>query len=115
MKQKGSPFSKRTLPGRVHFDKGEPFCFLTLLQDHPLHEIQPVIRPLDRNPELRHQYDVWEKQRTDFNRRIFRQDPEATKEAWQRYYFKGEYPEEVAPAPEGHVNKRRLKAPKFGG
>ena len=33
----------------------------------------------------------------------------------QRFYFKGEFPDEVAPAPQGHVNKRRLKAPKFGG
>ena len=58
---------------------------------------------------------VRSKHRSEFNQRIFRGDPEATKEAWQRYYFKGEFPEEVdAPAPQGHVNKRRLKAPKFG-
>lgn len=104
-----------TRPGKVRFEKGEPFCFITLLQDHPLHEIQPVIRQLDSNPELRHQYDVWEKHRSEFNKKIFRGDPEATKEAWQRYYFKGEYPEEAgAAAPEGHVNKRRLKTPRFG-
>jgi hypothetical protein len=37
------------------------------------------------------------------------------KEAWQRFYFKGEFPEEIeAPAPSTHVNKRRLKAPKVG-
>lgn len=103
-----------TRPGRVRFEKGEPFCFITLIQDKPLHEIQPVIRRMDSNPELRHQYDVWEKHRSDFNQRIFRQDPEATKEAWQRYYFKGEYPEEVAPARDDHINKRRLKEPRFG-
>ena len=101
-----------TRPGRVRFEKGEPFCFITLLQDHTLHEIQPVVRSLDRNPELRHQYDVWEKHRTEFNQKIFRGDPEATKEAWQRYYFKGEFPEE-GPAPVDHVNKRRLKPIKF--
>jgi hypothetical protein len=104
-----------TRPGRVHFKKGEPFCFITLLQDHPLHEIQPVIRRMDSDAELRHQYDVWEKHRSEFNQKIFRQDPEATKAAWQRYYFKGEFPEDIAPAPEGHVNKRRLKTPKFRG
>jgi len=104
-----------TRPGKVRFEKGEPFCFITLLQDHPLHEIQPVIRRMDANPELRHQYDVWEKHRGEFNKKIFRGDPEATKEAWQRFYFKGEFPEDIAPAPEGHVNKRRLKTPKFGG
>jgi hypothetical protein len=37
------------------------------------------------------------------------------KEAWQRFYFKGEYPEEItAEAPSHHVNKRRMKAPKVG-
>jgi hypothetical protein len=104
-----------TRPGKVRFEKGEPFCFITLLQDHPLHEIQPVIRPLDSDQELSRQYAVWERHRGEFNRKIFRQDPEATKQAWQRFYFKGEFPEEVAPAPEGHINKRRLKSPKFRG
>ena len=102
-----------TRPGKVRFDKGEAFCFITLIQDKTLHDIQPVIRHMDADPELRHQYDVWEKHRAEFNKRIFRGEPEAAKEAWQRYYFKGEFPEEItAPAPEGHVNKRRLKAPR---
>jgi hypothetical protein len=104
-----------TRPGKVRFEKGEAFAFITLLEDKTLHEIQPVIRRMDKNPELRHQYDVWEKHRSEFNQKIFRQDPEATKQAWQRYYFKGEFPEEVAPARQDHVNKRRLKAPRFGG
>ena len=77
-------------------------------------QFQPVIRGMDRNPELRDQYDTWEKHRSEFNKRIFRADPDATKEAWQRYYFRGEFPEEVAEAPKDHVNKRRLKSPKFG-
>lgn len=102
-----------TRPCKVRFEKNEPFCFITLVQDKPLEEIQPVIRSMDSNPEMRRQYDTWEKHRSAFNERIFRQDPEAMREAWQRYYFKGEFPEEIAPAKEGHVNKRRLKAPKF--
>lgn len=104
-----------TRPGRVRFEKGEPFCFITLMEDRQLSAFQPVIRGMDRNPELRDQYDTWEKHRSEFNKRIFRADPEATKEAWQRYYFKGEFPEETGTAPDTHVNKRRLKAPKFGG
>jgi hypothetical protein len=104
-----------TQPGRVRFEKDEPFCFITLLQDKFLHDIQPVVRRMDSDPELRHQYDVWEKHRSEFNQKIFRGDPAATKEAWQRYYFRGEYPEEVGrEGPESHVNKRRLKAPRIG-
>jgi hypothetical protein len=104
-----------TRPGRVRFEKGEPFCFITLMEDRQLSAFQPVIRPMDRNPELRDQYDTWEKHRSEFNKRIFRADPDATKEAWQRYYFKGEFPEETGSAPATHVNKRRLKTPKIGG
>jgi len=70
---------------------------------------------MDSNPELREQYDLWEKHRAEFNAKIWRSDPEATKEAWQRFYFKGEFPEQVAEAPEDHTNKRRLKSPRFGG
>ena len=53
-----------TRPGRVRFEKKEPFCFISLVQDKPLAEIQPVIRQMSSNPELRDQYDVWEKHRS---------------------------------------------------
>ena len=33
-----------TRPGTVRFEKGEPFCFITLAQDKPLEEFEPVIR-----------------------------------------------------------------------
>lgn len=102
-----------TRPGKVRFEKGEPFCFITLIQDKVVSEVQPVIRRMDSNPDLRNQYDTWEKHRAEFIRQISRLEPEATKAAWQRYYFKGEYPEEVAPARDDHVNKRRLKEPRF--
>jgi len=104
-----------TRPGKVRFEKGEPFCFITLTRDREMAQIQPVIRSLNSNPEMRQQYDTWEKHRSEFNNRIFRRDPDAVKEAWQRYYFKGEFPEDAAPAPEDHVNKRRMKTPRFRG
>lgn len=102
-----------TRPGSVRFEKGEPFCFITLIQDKPLAEFQPVIRNMAGDTELTDQYDAWQRQREQFNQRIFRQEPEAMREAWQRYYFRGEYPEETGQAPQAHVNKRRLKPPRF--
>ena len=105
-----------TRPGVVRFEKNEPFCFITLTQDKVLAQVQPVIKSMSRNPELRDQYDVWEKHRSEFNKKIFQLDPEATKAAWQRYYFKGEFPPEIEnEAPKDHVNKRRLKTPRFLG
>ena len=52
--------------------------------------------------------------RDDFNARLRRRDPSAMKEAWQRFYFKGELPEDTGPAPADHVNKRRLKPVRLG-
>ncbi|MCI3134007.1 DUF6065 family protein [Phenylobacterium aquaticum] len=103
-----------TRPGKVRFEKGEPFCFITLVQDRVLDDVQPVIRSMASNPELREQYGLWEKHRSAFNKKIFQADPEAVKTAWQRFYFKGEFPEDAAEPPKEHVNKRRLKAPRLG-
>jgi hypothetical protein len=103
-----------TRPGRVRFAKGEPFCFITLAQDKLLEQFQPVSRTMEAEPDLLGQYDAWRRARTDFNSRLFQRDPEATREAWQRYYFKGEIPEDLGVAPASHVNKRRLKSLRLG-
>ena len=103
-----------TRPGKVRFDKGEPFCFITLMQDKQLEAFNVVQRSLEGNRALKDQYDAWTERRGDFNKRLKNRDPEAVREAWQRYYFKGEMPEDSGPAPNDHVNKRRLKGPKLG-
>jgi len=114
MKQNGSPFSNFTRPGRVKFEKGEPFCFITPIEHRKVEQFEPVIRTLESNPNMHGQFEAWNRARTDFNQRLAAGDPEAAKEAWQRYYFKGEVPEDLGKAPETHVNKRRLKGPRIG-
>jgi len=104
-----------TRPGRVKFARGEPFCFVMPVQDKPLESFELVQRSLDREPELLGQYEAWRERRDDFNARIARREPEATREAWQRYYFKGELPASTGPAPKAHVNRRRLSALRLGG
>jgi len=103
-----------TRAGEVRFERGEPFCFITLMQDKPLEEFEVVQRPLESDAVLRGQYDAWSAQRTEFNERLHAREPEAIKAAWQRYYFKGEVPDDSGFVPKDHVNKRRLKAPRFG-
>ena len=102
-----------TRPGRVRFEKGEPFCFISLAPHRALEQVQPVRRSLASDPALRHQYETWLRERTVFNAKLGRRDPEAVREAWQRFYFKGEAPSEGAPAPD-HINKRRLRTPRLG-
>jgi hypothetical protein len=103
-----------TRPGKVKWAKGEPFCFVTLAEDRALESFDLVQRRIEADPDLRGQYEAWRRQRDDFNKRIFQQDPEATKAAWQRYYFRGEFPEDTGDAPKAHTNRRRLKTLRLG-
>jgi Family of unknown function (DUF6065) len=104
---------KFTRPGRIRFEKGEPFCFITLAQDKPLESFEVSRKVLESDEDLRDQYMAWHKQREGFNARLAKGDPTTVKEAWQRFYFKGEMPEAAGPAPKTHVNKRRLKPPRL--
>ena len=103
-----------TRPGRITFEKGEPFCFINLIEHKKVEQFQPVIRTLDSNPTMKGQFEAWNRARTDFNQRLAGGDPDAAKEAWQRFYFKGELPEDLGAAPATHSNKRRLKSPRVG-
>ncbi len=49
-----------------------------------------------------------------FNAGIEKGNPTTLKEAWQRFYFRGELPEDTGPAPKDHVNKRRMKRTRIG-
>ncbi len=84
------------------------------MQDKQLEAFDVVQRSMEGNGPLKSQYEAWAKQRGEFNKRLFNRDPETVREAWQRYYFRGELPEETGPAPAEHVNKRRLKSPRLG-
>ena len=104
-----------TRPGKVRFEKDEPFCFISLTPHRVMDTVQPVQRAIANNVELNEQYLAWNRQRETFNTRIWRRDPEAVREAWQRFYFRGELPEDAqGGGPVDHVNKRRLKPLKLG-
>ncbi len=103
-----------TRPGRIRFEKKEPFCFITLMQDKQLEEFNVVQRSLEGNRPLKDQYDAWTNRREEFNKGLRNRDPETIREAWQRFYFKGEVPDEAGPTPAEHVNKRRLKSLRLG-
>ena len=97
-----------TAPGRVRFEKDEPFCFIQPVEHRRIEAFQPVRTSLDADADLARQYETWKETRTLFNNSMAAGDPEAIKQAWQRYYFRGEYPDQAEPRPESHVNKRRL-------
>ena len=97
-----------TAPGVVRFEKDEPFCFLQPVPHSRIEAFRPVRAAMDADSDLALQYRKWTEVRTDFNTRICNGDPETIKQAWQRFYFRGEFPDHIAEAPSEHVNKRRL-------
>ena len=105
-----------TRPGMISFKKGEPFCFIQVVEHKKQDTIQPVIKSLESDPDFKNQFDAWAKQRNEFNESLVRRDPDAVKEAWQKFYFKGEKPDptgQVVEKVEDHINRRRLKTPKL--
>ncbi|MGZ3299093.1 MAG: DUF6065 family protein, partial [Asticcacaulis sp.] len=101
--------------GMISFAKGEPFCFFNVVQNQSQDDIQPVIKGLETNPALKAEYEAWARTRNEFNESLMRREPEAMKEAWQKFYFKGEKPDmsgQPVARVDAHVNRRRLKTPK---
>ena len=98
-----------TRPGQVRFEKGEPFCFVTLTPHGALDAIAPKLAELSDDPALKADYEAWSASRGDFNRRLESGDPQAAAQGWQRNYVQGRAPGEARP--DFHLSKRRLKPP----
>ena len=100
-----------TRPGKVCFEKGEPFCFITLSEHRRLDEVEPKIRLLGSNPQLERDYNGWAKSRGEFVEKLAKRDSNAVAQGWQRHYMRGET---VSGKERGadHDTKRRLQKPK---
>lgn len=99
-----------TREGTVRFAKDEPICRIFPVPQGALNGVEPVIRDVTDDPELKKQYDVWTRIRSEFVGRLAASDPAAIKQAWQRYYFHGEMPKTGVKVP-NHEHKLRLKPP----
>ncbi len=103
---------KMTRPGRVSFNKGEPFCFITLQQHRRLEAIEPKRHLLSDDPELTEDYRLWSESRNEFNHRMKYRYPDVVEQGWQRHYMRGDTRPrtkgKAGKAPD-HITKRRLK------
>ena len=96
-------------PGVVRFEEGEPFAFLTLAPHALLDAVQPRIRSLDSDPELKAAFTGWDASRADFARRLKAREAQAVAQKWQRTYVRGQGG--GGEGPMYHLSKRRMKAP----
>ena len=101
-----------TRPGKVRFEAGEPFCFITPLQIGALQACQPVELDIADAPDIQADLAAWTHDRRAFLERLNAGDPDATRTPWRRIYFKGDQaPGAVSQKPDQHINKLRMKAP----
>lgn len=101
-----------TRPGYVKFEKGEPFCFIMPIPHSGIEEVQPVMKRLSDDAQLKAEYDAWGQSRASFLDKLSARDPDTIQQGWQKHYFKGQKVEGEKPADFGHINRRRLKAPR---
>jgi hypothetical protein len=83
---------KFTRPGKVRFEKDEPFCFITPVAYRTLETVQPRIVPIESVPEQKAALERYSSLRHSFNDRLYAGEPEAVKQGWQKWYFKGVHP-----------------------
>jgi hypothetical protein len=96
--------------GSVRFNKGEAFCFITLVPHAILDDIQPRLLKLEDTPELKVEHDAFNESRRTFNRDLKVREPNAVAQGWQKHYIRGQ-PLTGGPTPIYHVTKRRMRAP----
>jgi hypothetical protein len=82
-----------TRPGRVRFEKGEPFCFFFPVARGVVDTIEPEIRPMASDPELAEAYQGWVADRMSFSREMREPGTRANKEQWQKKYMRGLLPD----------------------
>ncbi|KQT61571.1 hypothetical protein ASG52_01415 [Methylobacterium sp. Leaf456] len=99
-----------TRPGSVTFAKGDPIGFVVPIPHLLLDAIQPTIRPLDDDPELKAQYEAWQADRVAV-KAAFNETKPGEKLPWPLHYVRGAM-QDGTRAPESHLTKRRLKAPR---
>lgn len=100
-----------TRPGRITFEKDEPFCFITPIAYRALETVQPEIVPIAEEPELQEQFLAWRKARLEFNEKLARNEPEAARQGWQKFYVRGNNNPGGAIASPTHTSKIMLAEP----
>lgn len=101
---------KFTRPGRVVFEKDEPFCFISPVAYRSLLGVTPEIRSIGDDPRQEERFRAYAEARRSFNQRLIDEDPETVRAAWQKWYTRGETPAGEKPNP-GHLSKLRLETP----
>jgi len=108
-----SPFSftmnwKITRPYHwIEFKKGEVFCNVHPIQRGVLESLKPELLPIQTEPQLHEEHELWSKARAKFNAELDDEGSYAQKEKWQKSYYRGQRPDGSEGAKD-HIIKLRL-------
>lgn len=99
-----------TRPGhRVRFEKGEPFCHIFTVRRGELEMVEPRLRLLSEDAELKRQFDVWQAGRGKFNTDLKQIGSEARSMRWQKMYYRGLDSERRPIGAEDHRTRVKLR------
>jgi Family of unknown function (DUF6065) len=96
-----------TRAGTARFEKGEPFCFITPVPHAVIDRIEPELRPLESDPELKAAFEARSESRASFNAGLHARDPDTVARGWQRHYMRGE--DATGRQADFHLTKRRVR------
>jgi len=94
---------------RVGFEKGEPFCHIFPVRRGELEAIEPELRLLSENAELKRQFENWTQSRAQFTADLKRADSAASAERWQKHYYRGVDVESEKASIDDHRTRLRLR------
>jgi hypothetical protein len=94
----------------VRFEKGEPFCHLMPVRRGDIESVEPELRRISQNPELKSGHETWTVNRNRFNADLKRPGSDAQAEKWQKLYHRGVTPAGAAGAAD---HQTRLKVRPF--
>jgi hypothetical protein len=92
----------------VHFQAGEPICFIQPTQRGALERMSPKFVPLNDNPDAARQFADWSRSRNSFQAQVAEAPPAAAADKWQKRYYRGLDMDDKQGVP-GHRTKLRLK------
>jgi hypothetical protein len=80
-------FTRKLSP--VAFERDEPFCMIFPLQRGLVEAVEPEIRALETDEDVRDAYLRWTDSRREFNKELQQPGSEAQTRKWQKDYIRG--------------------------
>jgi hypothetical protein len=93
----------------IRFQKGEPFCHIMPVRRGEIEAVEPELRVLSENPELKRQHDEWMAKRNSFNADLKKPGSEAQAEKWQKLYHRGVQLDGVTPGAADHHTRVKVR------